>query len=113
MELISPDTVSYAYATASTMQQRVVSVVLNKIPFLLSAQESDAPEPIVVCRVVGVDAAVDSLFSLILSLEKEYGRAFTRSVLTVLLSRCGAQEVKHVLKQVRSLHEEETEENGG
>jgi hypothetical protein len=89
------DDIGLVYGRADDLRKNAVSEVLRETSFLLSCEGGYT-----VIAGSNLEKTSSLISGLVVRLEREYGKAFTRALMQVVVSRLDLDEIKKVLQQV-------------
>ena len=93
MSSLPVDDIALVYGRADAPHKNAVTEILGAKAFLLSCEEGYT-----VVAGSNLDKATEMFSALIVQLEREYGKAFTRALVMAILSRLSAEEIKELVR---------------
>jgi hypothetical protein len=90
---IPVDDIALIYGKAEDLRKHAVSEVLRLEAFLLSSEGGYT-----VVAGSNLEKAADMFSGLIVQLEREYGKAFTRALVLSVLARLTYEEIRELIK---------------
>jgi len=100
------DDITLVYGQADALRKNSASEILGNQAFLLSCEKGYT-----VVAGSNLEKTVDMFSALIVQLEREYGKAFTRALMSMILQRLSLEEIK-VLIKIRVTPKEDHQNEG-
>ncbi len=93
MSPLPVDDIALVYGQVDALRKNSVSEILSEQAFLLSCEKGYT-----VVAGSNLEKTTDMFSALVVQLEREYGKAFTRALMTMILSRLTLDEVKALIR---------------